>query len=624
MLDAETKLRIDRARNALVGKIPDPKAQIEQITFALIFKFMDELQDHHGFGANRTHASTNGRVCFGWKKLMQADGVKRFELYSMGLRRMEKSLEVPDAIRRILRNAQVSYADPGTLARFLETIDEFNHDHLEQLGDALEYLFSVLGSQGAGGQFRTPDHIREFIVSTVDPKPNEFILDPACGTAGFLISALRHLLRTEHPSLQRRGFPSRQADLQAQFWGYDISPEMVRLSSANLVLHGFKDPCIFEHDVLASENHWGRCFDVIFSNPPFMTPRGGIDSHPLFSFPSKRSELLFLQYIATHLTAKGRAGIVVPEGMLFQNRGAYKEVRRMLVNGALIAIVSLPPGCFNPYSAVRTSILFLDKSLAKSETIAFFRAENDGFRLGRPRSRIAMDDLPQIQKEITAYFNTLRQRLPMDPKQFTHGKIVSKAEIRGDGEFNLTHWKYQRIPQQATIYPRVPLGDLVEFLDYRRRPIRRADRKPGPYPYYGATGVVDHVDRYLFDEPLVLVGEDGAKWGAGEQTAYRVSGKYWVNNHAHILRPRRNLILDQYFQEVLNELDLRPYVAGVTVSKLTQERLKGIPILLPPLERQRKIIIKIEQYESAIEAAMQTIAGLERKLQRARKLVWSR
>jgi len=624
LLDAETKLRIDRARNALVGKIPDPKAQIEQITFALIFKFMDELQGQHGFGANRTHASTDGRVCFGWKKLMQADGVKRFELYSMGLRRMEKSLEVPDAIRRILRNARVSYADPGTLARFLETIDEFNHDHLEQLGDALEYLFSVLGSQGAGGQFRTPDHIREFIVSTVDPKPNEFILDPACGTAGFLISALRHLLRREHPSLQKRGFPSRQADLQAQFWGYDISPEMVRLSSANLVLHGFKDPCIFEHDVLASENHWGRCFDVIFSNPPFMTPRGGIDSHPLFSFPSKRSELLFLQYIATHLTAKGRAGIVVPEGMLFQNRGAYKEVRRMLVNGALIAIVSLPPGCFNPYSAVRTSILFLDKSLAKSETIAFFRAENDGFRLGRPRSRIAMDDLPQIQKEITAYFNTLRQRLPMDPKQFTHGKIVSKAEIRGDGEFNLTHWKYQRIPQQATIYPRVPLGDLVEFLDYRRRPIRRADRKPGPYPYYGATGVVDHVDRYLFDEPLVLVGEDGAKWGAGEHTAYRVSGKYWVNNHAHILRPRRNLILDQYFQAVLNELDLRPYVAGVTVSKLTQERLKGIPIPLPPLERQRKIIIKIEQCESAIEAAMQTIAGLERKLQRARKLVWCR
>jgi type I restriction enzyme M protein len=624
LLDAETKQRIDRARNALVGKIPDPKAQIEQITFALIFKFMDELQRHHVFGAHPNHTSTNGRARFGWKQLMQSEGFKRFELYSMGLRRMGDSLEVPDAIRRILRNAQVSYADPGTLARFLETIDEFNHDHLEQLGDALEYLFSVLGSQGAGGQFRTPDHIREFIVSTVDPKPNESILDPACGTAGFLISALRHMLRPEHPSFEKRGFPSQKADLQAQFWGYDISPEMVRLSSANLVLHGLKDPCIFEHDVLASENHWGRCFDVIFSNPPFMTPRGGINSHPLFYFPSKRSELLFLQYIATHLTEKGRAGIVVPEGILFQNRGVYKEVRRMLVNGALVAIVSLPPGCFNPYSAVRTSILFLDKGLANSETIAFFRAENDGFRLGRPRSKIAKDDLPQIQKEITAYFDTLRQRLPMDPNQFSHGKLVSKAEIRGDGEFNLTHWKYQRIPQQATIHPRVPLGDLVEFLDYRRRPIRKADRKPGPYPYYGATGVVDHVDRYLFDEPLVLVGEDGAKWGAGEHTAYRVSGKYWVNNHAHILRPRRNLILDQYLQEVLNELDLRPYVAGVTVSKLTQERLKGIPIPLLPIRRQRKIIIKIEDYESAIVVAMQTIAGLERKIRRARKLVWSR
>jgi len=625
LLDAETKQRINRARNALVGKIPDPKTQIEQITFALIFKFIDERQRHAGFGVNGNITPIRDCVQFGWRELMQSDQSRKFELYATGLRQMGESLEVPDAIRRILRNAKVTYADPATLERFLKAIDEFDHDHLEQLGDALEYLFSVLGSQGAGGQFRTPDHIREFMVSTVDPKRDESVLDPACGTAGFLISAQKYIFRTEHLPIEKQILPLDQVDREAQFWGYDISPEMVRLSSANLVLNGFRNPCIFEHDVLASENYWDRCFDVIFSNPPFMTPPGGITSHNLFSIPTKRSELLFLQYIVTHLTAKGRAGVVVPEGMLFQKREAYKEIRKMLIMDALVAIVSLPPGCFNPYSGVRTSILFLDKELAcNSESVAFFRAENDGFHLGRRRMKIAKDDLPHIQKEISEYFDILRRGLPVDPDRLRYGKVVPKTEITKDGDFNLSDRKYHRIPQRPTIYPKVPLGDLVELLDYRRRAIRQADRKPGPYPYYGASGVVDHINQYLFDEPLVLVGEDGAKWGAGEHTAFRVSGRYWVNNHAHILKPRRDLILDRYLEEVLNEIDLTPYVAGVTVSKLNQERLKRIPIPLAPLERQWHIISKIEQYEDAIKDALQTITRIEGKIRRIRKQAWNK
>ncbi len=625
MLDADIERRINRARNALVRKVPDLKSQIEQISIALIYKLISDPST--AWPLKQNHFFVNGGARFCWTKIMQRDlsCAQRFELYSTGLQRIGGNSEIPAVIRKILGNARVPYQDAATLARFLEAIDEFSHNHIEQLGDALEYLLSLLGSQGSGGQFRTPSHIREFIVSTLDPKRGESILDPACGTAGFLISAHKHIVGVPRTSSDD-SISSRDPEaLRGQICGYDISPEMVRLSLANLLLHGFNDPQVFEHDVLASEDHWDTCFDVIFANPPFTTSQTGITSHARFSVAARRTELLFLQYIAGHLTANGRAGVIVPEGMLFQNRGAYQEIRKMLVDNALVAVVSLPAGCFNPYSEVRTSILFLNKSLARSsDTIGLFRANHDGFRLGKLRTRIDEDDLPQIQTEICHYFSALRHNQPVDSIGFHHGQIVSKADIGSDGEFNLTHQKYRRQYQTPATDPRVPLGEVVEFLDYRRRPIRRAERIAGPYPYYGASGVVDHIDRYLFDEPLVLVGEDGAKWGSGEATAYRVTGKYWVNNHVHILRPRRELILDQYLEEVLNECDLTPYVAGVTIEKLNQERLKGIRIPLPPIELQRRIVREIEQYRNAIQEARDSIAQMERKIRKLRARVWSR
>jgi restriction endonuclease S subunit len=143
----------------------------------------------------------------------------------------------------------------------------------------------------------------------------------------------------------------------------------------------------------------------------------------------------------------------------------------------------------------------------------------------------------------------------------------------------------------------------VEILDSQRRPITKSDRKPGPYPYYGATGVLDHVEGFLFDEPLVLVGEDGAKWGPGENSAFPVEGKVWVNNHAHVLRPKRDKIMDRFLIEVLNEADLMSYVTGVTVPKLNQEKLRSIQIPLPPLEIQREIVVEIEGYQKIINGA---------------------
>lgn len=144
-------------------------------------------------------------------------------------------------------------------------------------------------------------------------------------------------------------------------------------------------------------------------------------------------------------------------------------------------------------------------------------------------------------------------------------------------------------------WPTKPLGDLVDVLDRLRKPITQSDRKAGPYPYYGATGVLDYVDGYLFDEPLVLIGEDGAKWEAGANSAFPIEGKVWVNNHAHVIRPHRGRVLDAWLIYYLNGSDLMPFVSGMTVPKLNQGRLREIPIPLPPLEEQQQIIAVLDE-----------------------------
>ena len=253
-------------------------------------------------------------------------GTRDSHLYADAITRMPENPGIPPLFRDIFKNAFLPYRDPETLRDFLKVIDEFTYDHSERLGDAFEYLLSVLGSQGEAGQFRTPRHIIDFIVAVIDPQKNDTILDPACGTAGFLISSYKHILKTNtdtdgHSTLT----PDERGRLATNFQGYDISPDMVRLSLVNMYLHGFTDPHIFEYDTLTSQDRWNAYADVILANPPFMSPKGGIRPHGRFSVQSKRSEVLFVDYIAEHLTPNGRAGIIVPEGIILQSQTAYKS-----------------------------------------------------------------------------------------------------------------------------------------------------------------------------------------------------------------------------------------------------------------------------------------------------------
>lgn len=617
MLTTATKKKIDSARDILVGKIPVPTSQVEQITLALIYKFMSDMDKRAKGLGDSSGFFANGYEKYSWNKLMDKalPARDRVLLYREALEKMSLNPHIPQLFRDVFRDASLPFNDPETLKLFLDVIDQFEYDHSEELGNAFEYLLQVMGSQGDAGQFRTPRHIIDFIVNVVEPSKNDKILDPACGTAGFLISAYNHI--------KKKGLSTDEmTKLSDNFVGYDISQDMQRLSLVNMYLHHFPNPHIYEYDTLTSEDRWSDDFDVILANPPFMTPKGGIRPHNRFSVPSTRAEVLFVDYIMEHLTTKGKAGVIVPEGIIFQNQNAYKSLRKMMVDGEYLwAVVSLPSGIFQPYSGVKTSILLFDKEIAKKTNhILFVNIQQDGFDLGAQRRPIVQNDLPLALEALTLYKKHVTSNGSYSISGWPEGEFaidtypncefISKKEIAKNGDYNLSSQRYvsNEISSEITgTWPMIELGEIVEVLDNKRKPISKSDRKFGKYPYYGATGIIDYVDNYIFDEKLLLVGEDGAKWGAGERTAFIANGEYWVNNHAHVLRVNKEKALDEYVESLLNYFDLNRYITGVTVPKLNQKRLLEIQFPIPPLSIQQKIVNEISQYQKIIDGAKQVI-----------------
>lgn len=809
MLDQQTKKRIDDCRNILVGKITDPKSQVEQITIALIYKFMDDMD---------TEAVEMGGVPtyfvgeyerYSWKNIFspRIGGDEMLSLYGEGMVKMNLNPSLPQLFRDIFKNAYLPYRDPETLKLFLKTINEFKYDHSERLGDAFEYLLSVLGSQGDAGQFRTPRHIIDFIVEIINPKKNESFMDPACGTSGFLISGFKHILKNNTNKINGDKLtPDERKKLTQNITGFDISPDMVRLSLVNLFLHGFTKPQVYEYDTLTSEDRWNEYYDVILANPPFMSPKGGIRPHKRFGIESNRAEVLFVDYIMEHLTPKGRAGIVVPEGIIFQSGTAYKSLRRMMVDKYLVGVISLPSGVFQPYSGVKTSILVLDRELSqKSNKIFFAKVENDGYDLGSQRREIDKNDLPLIQSEIKEYLDGLRNGKEVESKKLTH---VSKEQILSSNDIGLSYDRYFRDVYKNSIsnFPRYKLGSIVDIqsggrdkggalssgipsiggeqitsdgnirfdkmkyvsesyyqtmkkghlnlndilmvkdgattgkigfykggfekcsvnehvyilrsngevvpfllfqilrsetfqnilkpyikgiiggvsseikeieiplptievqeeivkeleqyqkiidganqvvdnykpvididpswemkelgevynenLDNKRKPVTKSVRTNGIYPYYGASGIVDYVEDFIFNEPLLLISEDGANLiTRNTPIAFSVDGKIWVNNHAHILK-FDNYTTQKYIEGYINQIDISNFVTGSAQPKLNQQNMNIIPIPLPPIEIQQSIVKRIESERQIIEGNKKLIEIYTQKIQDRINKIW--
>ena len=193
-----------------------------------------------------------------------------------------------------------------------------------------------------------------------------------------------------------------------------------------------------------------------------MSPRGGIRPHNRFSVQARRSEVLFVDYMAEHLTPTGRAGIIVPEGIIFQSQKAHTQLRKMLVEDDLVAVVSLPAGVFKPYSGVKTSILILDRALARrTDRIAFFKVENDGFDLGDQRRPIDKSDLPQVQTELTEYLRRVRSDEALIDFRPALGLVVEKERIAAEGDYGLSAERYRLITTEESKYEWVTLGQII-------------------------------------------------------------------------------------------------------------------------------------------------------------------
>jgi type I restriction enzyme M protein len=631
MLDTDTKRRIDTARDILVGKVPDPKSQVEQITIALIYKFMDDMDaESEEFGGKRKFFAKEF-ARYGWARLMRSGlgGHETLNLYAEAIAKMPENPGIPLLFREIFKNAYLPYRDPETLRAFLKVIDEFNYDHSERLGDAFEYLLSVLGSQGDAGQFRTPRHIIDFMVEIIDPKKTETVLDPACGTAGFLISSYKHIRKANtdkkgHSTLT----PDEKGRLAKNFKGYDISPDMVRLSLVNLYLHGFADPHIAEYDTLTSQDRWNEYADVILANPPFMSPKGGIKPHNRFSVESKRSEVLFVDYMAEHLTPNGRAGIIVPEGIIFQSQTAHTQLRKMLVEDYLVAVVSLPSGVFNPYAGVKTSILILDKSLAKkTSAIAFFKIENDGFGLGAQRREIEKNDLPATAEALKAWLKSIKSPKSTPSTKSTsstsstsltpNALIVEKTKIAANGEYNLSGERYRESSETKRRFAPVELGTIckpeygftaaaadkgdVRFV--RITDIGPDGRLRKEAPKY--INLTNEIKPYLLKKGDLLVARTGATFGKTmifDEDYPAVFASYLIR----LRFPPDRLVPEFYWAFAQSEKyweQARNLVTGGGQPQFNGNALTQIKIPLPHLEVQKEIVAEIEGYQKVIDGA---------------------
>ncbi len=626
MLDSDTKKHLDAARDILVGKVPDPKAQVDQITTALTYKFMDDMDRESEELGGKARFLTGDFEKYRWNRLLDTklSGEERLNLYFDAITKMSSNNNLQELFRYFFKEANLPYRDPETLSLFLKEINYFNYDHSEVLGNAFEYLLSILGSQGDAGQFRTPRHIIDFMVKVVDPNKNDKILDPACGTAGFLISSYKHIIMNNSSSFTNKiGLktkvenhgqheakklysgdllgPDAKNALAQNIVGYDISPDMVKLALVNMFLHDFASPKIYEYDTLTSDDNWRDSFSVILANPPFMTPKGGIRPHNKFSIKANRAEILFVDYILEHLQINGRAGIIVPEGIIVNNNNnSYVALRKMLVDNGLFAVASLPSGVFQPYSGVKTSILFIDKKLAKErKDILFMTITNDGFDLGSQRRKIDKNDLPEALQILNHWKEGKK-------KKSSHAHWVSKKRIFEQDDCTLNGELYfikrNKKPNQGSL---VNLGSFLDVV-FGERITKRKDLGT-QYPVYGGGGNSFRTDDFNREDEYVI-----ARFAMSLNCVRYVKNKFWLMDSGGTFKIKdsyKEKIVKAYVGIVLlsKQDDIFNCSRGAAQRNLDINQFYKIQIPIPLLEVQKKIVKEIELNNNIIEASQKMI-----------------
>lgn len=608
MLDSATKKIIDSARQVLVGKLPAPNTQVEQITLAMLYKFMDDIdQETIEMGGNATYFA-NDYAKYSWREIMKksVSAQQRMNLYVEALESFYLHPNLPNTFKQVFKNATVPYRDPEVLTLFLKEIDSLKYDDSEVLGDAYEYLLSILGSQGDLGQFRTPRHIIDFMVEVVKPTKTDRILDPACGTAGFLISAYKHIINAKEN--ENINYDEKKKILD-HICGYDIEPSMVRIARMNMYLHGCTEPDINEYDTLTFDEKWDDKYDVILANPPFFTPKGGITPHSKFSISSKKAEVLFSEYIMEHLTREGRGAFIVPEGIIANNQGAYIDLRKLMVSTGIYAVVGLHQYVFKPYSGVSTLILFFDKKYKGRGEIYLKMIENDGFEKGEGRLPIDLNDLPECKKDIETFTKYLNGNMTLEQvSKAVSGTIIDSTKYDENLDFHPYSY-YNEDPE-----PNMPIGKIFKI---EKGTVQSSKREEGEYTCITASDTWLTHSEYTHEcEALVFVFGAGGSLGKVHYTNGR---KFVASDLCFVLTPKNPKTTNlkyfyAYFNSKRKEIVQR-LARGTNKKSINDPRFKEYKISFPDKTEQDRVGHIVDEIFNNVEELTKKIEAEKGKLE---------
>ncbi|WP_427340443.1 type I restriction-modification system subunit M [Caloranaerobacter sp. DY30410] len=469
MITGEIKNKVDKLWETFwTGGITNPLSVIEQITYLLFIKGLDEVdakreKEAQLLGIEYKRIFPDDKQHLRWSKFKNFEAQKMYEVVSKEVFPFIKNLhdDRESAYSKYMSDAIFIIPTPQMLEKIVTQIDNIPMEDRDTKGDLYEYLLSKLSTSGKNGQFRTPRHIIKMMVELMKPTPEDIIVDPAAGTAGFLVAAGEYL-REQHSDLFLDS-KLRNHFNNTMFYGYDMDRTMLRIGAMNMMLHGVENPNIEYKDSLSEQNTDTNKYTLILANPPF---KGSLDYEAVSSdllkiTKTKKTELLFLSLFLRMLKVGGRCASIVPDGVLFGSSRAHKAIRKEIVeNHKLEAIISMPSGVFKPYAGVSTAIIIFTKTGAGgTDKVWFYDMEADGYSLDDKRQPIDKNDIPDIINR----FNNLDKEV--ERKRTEKSFFVPKEEIVKN-DYDLSINRYKEIEYEEVEYekPSVIL-DKIQTLE---------------------------------------------------------------------------------------------------------------------------------------------------------------
>ncbi|MDC0160554.1 type I restriction-modification system subunit M [Gemmatimonadales bacterium] len=476
MITGELKSKVDQVWQTMwSGGISNPLSVIEQLTYLLFIKRLDELHTLRESKAARTGQPIETPIFdaaqdrLRWSRFRESAPEEMFETVRDGVFPFMKSLgdngdgERDSTYSDHMKDALFMMPTPRVLANVVDQLDSIDMSDRDTKGDLYEYMLGKIASAGQNGQFRTPRHIIKLMVDMTSPTPEDVICDPACGTAGFLVATSEYL-DDHHRDVIYKDVESRRRFNEHTFHGYDFDNTMLRIGSMNMLLHGVENPDIRYKDSLAqADDDDAERYSLILANPPFA---GSLDYESTAKdlqqiVKTKKTELLFLALFLRLLQTGGRAAVIVPDGVLFGSSKAHRELRKILVEDQkLDAVISMPSGVFKPYAGVSTAILLFTKTNSGgTDSVWFYDMQADGYTLDDKRTpQPDKDDLPDI---LARWQNRDAEN---DRERTEQSFLVPKAEI-AENDYDLSLNRYKEIVYEEVEYdpPKVILERLVEL-----------------------------------------------------------------------------------------------------------------------------------------------------------------